>query len=287
MSASDKENRLSLPYDNRLDFEEIAENQKGDGPLARLGKSTAVHQQLLVVWSQAGKRPVYIWGAGIAGFRACRFFGQLNFPLTGFLDSDPSKHGHKIMSLPIYSPEKLCAAAPGSRPFVLVCSMHHIQITQYLIASAFREGEDFVNFSIDPYQLPPSLDLRVLRSPRLDTSNLICDLDRQERDLRGLESIRSRLQGPVFIWGAGRRGCQIADTCRQITLSFSGFIDSDPDKQGRIVMDWPVYPPEELHTQKSAGARPFVLVDSKHYQSIARHLETLGFHDQIDYLILS
>ncbi len=70
----------------------------------------------------------------------------------------------------------------------------------------------------------------------------------QETAIHRLLSAQNRvqLQPPVVIYGAGVFGRSLADGCQSAGVAVKGFVDSDPQQQGRQYGDLTVHPPESL-----------------------------------------
>lgn len=90
-------------------------------------------------------RPVYLWGASLAGEVFIASIPLLAGRLAGFVDSNPAKHGTRFHELGVFAPAVLFARrAAGEQPFVIITSQYAIEIGSSLVAAGFAEETDFV-----------------------------------------------------------------------------------------------------------------------------------------------
>jgi hypothetical protein len=92
---------------------------------------------------------------------------------------------------------------------------------------------------------------------------------------------------PLFVWGAGSRGRAIGQFLVENDCVFSGFVDSDPLKQGGSLLGQPVLAPATLQQDQGArddpARRPYVVIGSMFVRPISVRLEAMGFEDEQDY----
>ncbi len=86
----------------------------------------------------------------------------------------------------------------------------------------------------------------------------------------------------IFIWGAGNAGRTAAAVLHSRAISWVGFIDRDPAKEGSVLEGKPVYRPEELQRR---AVRPIILIASMFHQEIENQLKKYGFRPQCDFQI--
>lgn len=86
----------------------------------------------------------------------------------------------------------------------------------------------------------------------------------------------------IFIWGAGGAGRAAATVLHSRAISWVGFIDRDPAKEGSILEGKPVYRPEELQRRTM---RPRILIASMYHQEIENQLKNFGFRPPQDFQI--
>ncbi len=86
----------------------------------------------------------------------------------------------------------------------------------------------------------------------------------------------------TYIWGTGSAGRQIAEAIIRCGYDFQGFIDRDREKQGRRMMERPIFAPAVLE-RKTKKTRPFIIIGSQFHAQIARRLKRMGYDQGIDY----
>ncbi len=90
-------------------------------------------------------RPVYLWGASLAGEVFINSNSQFATRLSGFVDSNAAKHGTRFRGLEVFSPETLSAMrSAGDQPFVVITSQFAAEIGAWLVDAGFIEELDFV-----------------------------------------------------------------------------------------------------------------------------------------------
>ena len=91
-----------------------------------------------------GRRPVWIWGAGVGGKRLSRALMAEGVAIRGFVDIDPKKVGSTRRGLPVLPPEDL---APEEGEMVLaavVARGARAEVRERLLSLGFREGVHFI-----------------------------------------------------------------------------------------------------------------------------------------------
>jgi colanic acid/amylovoran biosynthesis glycosyltransferase len=90
-------------------------------------------------------RPIYIWGAGAAGRAFLASRGEHGFRVAGVIDGRAAAPGGWLDGTPIHPPSHLVErAANGARPYVVITSVHHDEISAGLRRLGFAALEDFV-----------------------------------------------------------------------------------------------------------------------------------------------
>lgn len=137
---------------------------------------------------------------------------------------------------------------------------------RWLIAHWNRSFEAIASSSLAPMKRP--LDPREAR--------LLADLWRAAAE---------SAHRPVWIWGAGTGGRNLYAALNEIGGRVAGFLDSDPHKATKRVMDLPVAHPEWLYAL-APGERPFVTVASVFSAQITAALDQAGWNEGCDYLVI-
>lgn len=100
-----------------------------------------------------------------------------------------------------------------------------------------------------------------------------------------LERMLEYLGGrPVWIWGAGMSGERILTFLNRAKIPVCGFLDSNPQKQGKQLLERPIRNPMEILQDRHED--PFVFIGSIYYAEIEKRLQELGFRYWSDYLTL-
>jgi ubiquinone/menaquinone biosynthesis C-methylase UbiE/glycosyltransferase involved in cell wall biosynthesis len=89
---------------------------------------------------------------------------------------------------------------------------------------------------------------------------------------------------PLFVWGAGSLGRQLASNLIDVGVTPAGFIDSNSNKAGTLVMDLPVTGPEIVSADTTV--RPFVVIGSMHVDSIREALVESGLREGVDFVAM-
>ena len=101
-------------------------------------------QQLEKAFERAKSRPVYLWGAGVAGQKAKTAMDGLDMEPRGFIDRS-QKLDAQVQRLPVFSPKILNEEKSA---FVLICTMYYRQVAEELKALGFNPFEDFLALHI-------------------------------------------------------------------------------------------------------------------------------------------
>lgn len=83
--------------------------------------------------------------------------------------------------------------------------------------------------------------------------------------------------GVLAIWGAGRGGRHILSLLEFIQMKPHVFIDSDPQKWGGKIREYPICPPEYLIQRKKQEKEIFVFISSLWSREIKKALIEMGF----------
>ncbi len=108
-------------------------------------------------------------------------------------------------------------------------------------------------------------------------------------EIDGIHNI-NKLKGnrPVYIWGAGRGGILTKRLLKELNIAVSGFIDSDPDKNGIVVSDLTVSSPDlldKLFNRENSENSPYVVIGSMSAGEIKKLLREKGFKDYKDFQV--
>jgi|GEM_PF-2204054 len=90
---------------------------------------------------------------------------------------------------------------------------------------------------------------------------------------------------PVLVWGAGEYGEAMLRMLEWMGVEVSGFVDSDPAKEGTVIEGLKVGLPRRLKV-KDTTSRPIVVIASIYEQEIATSLEEMGYEEYSDYFRL-
>ncbi|MDN4066449.1 glycoside hydrolase family 99-like domain-containing protein [Paenibacillus vini] len=89
------------------------------------------------------RRPLYIWGTGVAGQRILEFFKSAKIHVVGFIDGNESKVNTIVNGLKVYS-RSILRSDNDYAPFVCIASMFHEDIEPLLIESNYVRNIDYV-----------------------------------------------------------------------------------------------------------------------------------------------
>jgi hypothetical protein len=102
----------------------------------------ALSQQLEKAFERAQGRPVYLWGAGVAGQKAKTVMDGLGMEPRGFIDRSQKLDAQR---LPVFSPKILNEEKSA---FVLICTMYYRQVAEELKELGYNPFEDFLALHI-------------------------------------------------------------------------------------------------------------------------------------------
>ena len=90
-----------------------------------------------------------------------------------------------------------------------------------------------------------------------------------------------------YIWGSGVMGQELlyALTNDGLFKKITGFIDSDPSKTGKIVMDKTIYSPKILEELKEGQKGKVIIASQPGKYEIAAYLENMDYKHLEDYLV--
>jgi len=90
---------------------------------------------------------------------------------------------------------------------------------------------------------------------------------------------------PAYIWGAGMGGRHFKGMTEPLEFEFTGFIDNDPDKQGRSIDGLTVLSPDEFVRKISrSSSAPNIIVKSLHANEIVSEMNAMDV--ELDYRVL-
>jgi FlaA1/EpsC-like NDP-sugar epimerase len=103
---------------------------------------------------------------------------------------------------------------------------------------------------------------------------------------RSIAALRAAVAAsrPLIIWSAGQAGREMLSLLRQVGCPATAFVDRDPRKQGQLVDGLDVRDPRTL--DDAGPVRPFVAVCGIFGQEISDSLETRGYINETDYVIV-
>ena len=101
-------------------------------------------KQLEKGFERAKARPVYLWGAGVAGQKAKTAMDGLDMEPRGFIDRSQKLEG-QVQRLPVFRPKILNEEKSA---FVLICTMYYRQVAEELKELGFNPFEDFLALHI-------------------------------------------------------------------------------------------------------------------------------------------
>jgi len=101
-----------------------------------------LRMELLLAGTSVKGREIYVWGTGAAGRRLGRAILRRGHEFRGFVDPDPKKEGRKTLKHTIFAPAILTRKG-GTKPFIIIGSQFHPQISRRLTKMGLVKGEDF------------------------------------------------------------------------------------------------------------------------------------------------
>jgi FlaA1/EpsC-like NDP-sugar epimerase len=107
----------------------------------------------IVYRCRASERSVVVWGAGAAGRRVLNLVLDLGGSIDAFVDSNATKHGTSVEGRPVIAPRML-GSSEWLGSFVLIGSMHAIEIEGSLLQLGLRRHDDFMRVDLDLVGIP-------------------------------------------------------------------------------------------------------------------------------------
>lgn len=87
----------------------------------------------------------------------------------------------------------------------------------------------------------------------------------------------------VYIWGSGSMGSNLAQILRENGLSFNGFIDSNPEKQGTSFKEMTIYSPDILD---GSSQQKIIVASQPGKFEIVDQLKQKGYKHLRDFIVL-
>jgi colanic acid/amylovoran biosynthesis glycosyltransferase len=142
MQHGRKRSPLLVPQIDKLDLP--PQSSRPDGIRVRAEDRRIYWKKLLA--TKAAKRPLFLWGAGLAGEGALSTMEEIMIPVKGFIDSDPAKKEGLLQGIRIHSPNQFLRFLDREpRPFVLITSIFEKEISKALTAMSMKKGRDFLS----------------------------------------------------------------------------------------------------------------------------------------------
>ncbi len=85
----------------------------------------------------------------------------------------------------------------------------------------------------------------------------------------------------IYIWGCGQAGERLMNYLKRHEIEIAGFLDSSPEKTGKIIAGTAVIDSTVLTSKARKTA--FIIIASMYLKEIAEHLEKQGFIRHLDY----
>lgn len=105
--------------------------------------------------------------------------------------------------------------------------------------------------------------------------------DTEAPEKYNLRRINSR---KAYIWGAGSAGRNVLKLLLNAGVYINGFIDSDPNKNGKSIEGIQIYVPNLIEGME-VNDKPFIIVASTYSEEIEKQLNCMGYRSGDDYLI--
>jgi colanic acid/amylovoran biosynthesis glycosyltransferase len=91
------------------------------------------------------RRPIYVWGAGAGGRKFLASETVRASGVAGVIDRRATQIDGRLDGAPLYPPRHLAAEVQKpSRPFVVIASIHHVEIARELETMGFIPDQDFI-----------------------------------------------------------------------------------------------------------------------------------------------
>lgn len=119
----------------------------------------------------------------------------------------------------------------------------------------------------------------------LDPTFEIMNVEVELQNYKLTNKIAQLKDRPIYIWGTGSMGLELAVTLSKNQIYYNGFIDSDSKKNGSFYFEKEVFLPSYLNEfGKNSGLdKPFILIGSMFEDEIISVLLTKGFKPGIDF----
>ena len=86
----------------------------------------------------------------------------------------------------------------------------------------------------------------------------------------------------LIIWGAGIRGTTFSILLKERGIHNIRFVDSNPQKQGGCIDEFPILAPDELNQLKQGEF--LILISTENSRDIQMDLENRGYQKDVDYV---
>lgn len=110
-------------------------------------------------------RPLYLWGASLAGEQLFSSLSNLPVPILGFIDSDKARQNKHLHGVPVFSPEQLRAQCQHPPlPYVVIASLYDSEIGSILEGFGLQRDRDFCKLyeTQSPSRSPGSISQKTL-----------------------------------------------------------------------------------------------------------------------------
>lgn len=94
--------------------------------------------------------------------------------------------------------------------------------------------------------------------------------------------LRISLDKNIILFGTGELARSITKNLQKANVRVAYYLDNNPQKQGLLFFNRPVYNPNVLYNTKRTDL--FIIIASMYYEEIAQQLETMGFRKSKHYL---
>lgn len=90
----------------------------------------------------------------------------------------------------------------------------------------------------------------------------------------------------LIIWGAGIRGTEFAIFLKNKEYYNIVFIDSNSQKWGGYIDEFPIFPPEELEIRRARGEKNKILISIENSKEVEKELEQKGYGKGKDFFVI-
>ncbi|MDC0156172.1 glycosyltransferase family 4 protein [Verrucomicrobia bacterium] len=147
-SLPTEEKEVSPPWERLLLAQNLTIQERLLVEVERIIKSKPriIHPELKLsrqigkALEKSNSRPIFLWGAGVAGQKVKAAMDLLKEFPQGFIDRS-EKIDDQVLGLPVFSPEIL---EGGESAFVLICTMHYRQVSESLEKLGLKPTKDFL-----------------------------------------------------------------------------------------------------------------------------------------------